>query len=368
VLLFCSAGDGSILMIVTAQGMVTSVGSDAFTACASIRAGLTRPQLLEDFPMGNLETMEESFLVGHPVAGLTDGFVLFGRWSLLLDRAITSLWSTSQVPGPDETRFWQSTALIVVLPRLGDARFCSEEEDATSLIESAREKLCGSAPVQGSTILPGGRVALASAFRLAGEMLSARRCARVLVAAVDSYLDPLSIDWLWRAGRLKLSDAPAGLSPGEAGACLLVEADWAARERGARTIFHVRGLGEAKDPDAHTDRDAVGRGLAKAALSSLAEAGITEAFCGDIVSDHNGESWRAIEYGGACTLLKSRFGTSIREIFPAQSIGDVGAASAAVALCVAGRSFVRGYASSHKALVLCSTEFGESAALLVTSS
>lgn len=354
-------------MLVTALGLMTPVGWDTVTACASIRAGLARPSLLEDFPLGNIETATDTFPVGHTVTGLTDGFVLLGRWGRLLDGALESLWSSGQVPGPDDAGFWQATASIVVMPPLVGARMDNADDDEGEAMLLARACLRGPLARQDTMVLAGGSVGIVPALRKAQALLRARQFSRVLIAAVDSYIDPLSISWLLESRRLKYEDVPAGLQPGEAAACVLLETEPAARERGAAPILRVSGLGEGRDASITDEATNVGRGLAGAIESGLAEAAIKGLFAGDIISDQNGEAWRAQEFGGACAQLAGRLSPATRTVYPARSLGDVGAASAAVALAVAGRSFARGYASSRQALILASSERGESAALVVTA-
>jgi 3-oxoacyl-[acyl-carrier-protein] synthase I len=357
-------------MLVTALGMMTSVGWDAPSACAAIRAGVIRPKPLDDWSLDSIATTSEVFPTGHPVAGYTDGFVMLGRWSRLFDGALQSLWTTSQTPGPADADFWQKTALVVILPRLNDVRFGTEEEDDVGLaafVDHAARTFRRRVGVQSCAVLASGKVGLVPALRFAHEQLRERRADRVLVAAVDSYLDPMTLDWLAASRRLKSDEQPAGLSPGEAGACLLMEAEAAARERSASAILHICGMAEGVDPSIYDDDPNLGLGLASAAQQSLDEARMTHAFSGDLISDQNGETWRATAYGIARSRLTSRLSDGVREIFPAQSIGDVGAASTAVALCVAGRSFVRGYAMTEQTLVLNSTERGQSVALLVAA-
>jgi 3-oxoacyl-[acyl-carrier-protein] synthase-1 len=357
-------------MLVTALGMMTSVGWDALTACAAIRAGVSRPKPVDDWSLDSIATTLEVFPTGHPVAGYTDGFVMLGRWSRLFDGALQSLWTTSQTPGPEDAGFWKRTALVVVLPRLTDVRFGTEEEDGEGLAafaDHAARTFLRRVGVQSCNVVASGRVGLVPALRFAREQLRERSADRVIVAAVDSYLDPMTLDWLAASRRLKHEEQPAGLSPGEAGACLLIESEGAARERSASAVLHICGMAEGADPSIYDDDPNLGLGLASAVRQSLDEARIDHAFSGDLISDLNGETWRATAYGIARSRLTSQLSDGVREIFPAQSIGDVGAATSAVALCVAGRSFARGYAMSQQTLVLNSTECGQSVALLVSA-
>jgi 3-oxoacyl-[acyl-carrier-protein] synthase-1 len=354
------------MLSVTAVGMITSVGWDAPTACASIRAGLSRPAPVDDFEVADMEEMRSIALTGHPIVNYTDGFVMFGRWHRLFDGAIESLWATDAVPALSARDFWRETGVIVVTSRLNDRRFGTEDEPAVdmSFVQRMIERNFGDAIAPALVAaIPAGRVGMADAVGGAARWLTGRKCARVLIVAVDTYLDPITLEWLFDNRRLKDDDRPAGLSPGEAGACVLVESDAAAAARDVQVLMQVIGVGRGSDFSIYDEQRNVGRGLAQAVGESFDQAGI-QAFAGDIVTDLNGEVWRATEYGGGRVLLRSRFGEAVKDVLPALSIGDVGAASAAVALCVAARSFVRGYATGEHVLVLGSTERGESAAFL----
>jgi 3-oxoacyl-[acyl-carrier-protein] synthase-1 len=304
------------------------------------------------------------------VANYTDGFVMLGRWHRLFDGAIESLWSTRAVPERSDREFWRDTAVVVVTSRLADGRFGTEAEPDvdTAFVRSMIERNFGDtlSPDLVAAV-PAGRVGVAAALGGAGRWFAERKCSRTLIVAVDSYLDPITLEWLLGDRRLKDGDHPAGLSPGEAGACLLLETDAAAVAREAPVLMRLAGVGRGSDYSIYDEQRNVGRGLAQAVTESLDQAGIREPFTGDIIIDLNGEVWRATEYGGARVLLRPRLGEVLNEVTPAVSIGDVGSASAAVALCIAARSFVRGYATGDKTLVLISTERGESAAFVTQS-
>jgi 3-oxoacyl-[acyl-carrier-protein] synthase-1 len=108
-----------------------------------------------------------------------------------------------------------------------------------------------------------------------------------------------------------------------------------------------------------------GVSLSKAIQQALQADGATASFSGDLISDHNGEEWRAVELAGARLLLDTQLNRDASLILPAACIGDVGAASGAVAVGVAVRAFMRNYASSDRVLVLCSSDHGDVGAILL---
>lgn len=181
-------------------------------------------------------------------------------------------------------------------------------------------------------------------------------------AAVDSYLDPLTLSWLLEHGRLKSDDNPVGLVPGEAGVCMLLEH----RSTQRPSIMQILGLGQARGPSWYEDEPAkLGAALGKAIEESLSGLKRSKIFEGDIISDHNGENWRAADLTYARHRLHPFLSNVPPPIFPALSLGDVGAASSAVGLAVAAHTFARNYANGPNTLVLSRTELGEAASFLV---
>lgn len=356
---------------VTARGMVTSVGFDAPSSCAAIRAGLARPHPLEYFQALDLETNELTQVVGHPVRGFTDGFNLVGRWLRLAYGAVDAL--ADSVPPPGDAAFWSRTGLLVVVPPVDTARFQNEDEKdpAAAIRDSFIAPLLRrlKAPLDAKLVDVGGLgpAGLGTTLRLASDWLSRSVADRVLVVAVDSMLDPLTLQWLARTQRLKTEELAVGLMPGEAAVALLVEADAAARRRNARVWGRISSFATAKEPNAFAEgKQNSGRGLAQA----VREVVLTftpkgTAFIGDLYSDHNGESWRALEWGTAAHRLAGVAAPS-RMHLPATSLGDVGAASGPVAVCCALHDHWRRFSKAPTSLVVSSSDTGEVTAIAVT--
>ena len=75
-----------------------------------------------------------------------------------------------------------------------------------------------------------------------------------------------------------------------------------------------------------------------------------------------GEEWRARELTGARIKLGARFDPA-RFVMAASSLGETGAASGAIGVCLAARSFARSYDSNGHALVISSSEHGHVGAI-----
>jgi len=91
---------------------------------------------------------------------------------------------------------------------------------------------------------------------------------------------------------------------------------------------------------------------------ALVELGPDKPFNGDLISDCNGEEWRAQELGSARMRLGNELGNATRFLFPGSSMGDVGAASAALGICLGVRALQRGYARGDQSLVIASSDYG----------
>ena len=78
------------LSTVSSLGLVSNLGRDVRTACASARAGVARLSPLQDVVAFHPDDLEAP-LVGAPVAGLTDGFVATGTFLRLADAALADL-------------------------------------------------------------------------------------------------------------------------------------------------------------------------------------------------------------------------------------------------------------------------------------
>ncbi|MFL5348293.1 MAG: hypothetical protein ACJ8AT_26155, partial [Hyalangium sp.] len=299
-----------------------------------------------------------------PIHGYTEGFNMVGRWLRLARGAARDLLGTTGLPEAKDTRFWQKTGLITVTPRPNDARFQNEDGEGEEALRKAFL-----APLYNALALPLsqqhldvvglGHAGTATAVHRAVEQLTRGGLDRVLIAAVDSYLDPLTLQWLAGSRRLKTEAVPTGLSPGEAGACLLLETQPSAARRGAVAPVLVTGIATGQESHSFLSGEPnTGVALAACIREALEQSALQGAFRGEVYSDLNGESWRAMEWGSALVRLAGRVAEP-RLHLPCVSVGDVGAASGALGACLAVHELSRGHARTPHALVVSSSEGGE---------
>jgi 3-oxoacyl-[acyl-carrier-protein] synthase-1 len=275
------------------------------------------------------------------------------------------LLRSGAVPDANDSAFWSETAILAATPPPDDAVFLPEEPDGS--LAMLRDGFAGpleavlGIPIRADHIelIHFGRAAVAAAAQLALTRLRNEGAERILVLGVDSLLEPLLLQSLASDDRLKTSENPTGLSPGEGAACFLLETPESAQRRGASVIAKAVNVVTDRDVDPEDDSPpGAGRALARCLRQVLDRLSPSEPFSGDLVLDLNGEAWRAIEWGSAQVQLHGRLGAA-REHLPCSSLGDTGVAHAAIGACFAIHLLQRGVAQSGWSLVVSSSEHGE---------
>ena len=189
-----------------------------------------------------------------------------------------------------------------------------------------------------------------------------------VVAGVDSYLAPETLEWVEACDQLHgggvLNNA-WGFIPGEAAGAVLVGTRDFARRHGLEALGEVVSVGIGQE--AHlikTDAVCIGEGLTQAFRQALQALGpgeqIHNVFC-----DLNGETYRADEYGFTALRTKDRFRAATDFVAPADCWGDVGAASALLYISLAVLSHRKRYGKGPLSMVWASAESGERGAAVI---
>jgi 3-oxoacyl-[acyl-carrier-protein] synthase-1 len=189
-----------------------------------------------------------------------------------------------------------------------------------------------------------------------------------VVAGVDSYISPETLEWLEENDQLHgagpLNNA-WGFIPGEgAGAGLLMRGD-VVYARGLSSFASVRSVGLGAERNRiKTETVCIGEGLTqafRAALGGLPKGTqVTDVYC-----DMNGEPYRADEYGFACLRMKEFFASASDFVSPADCWGDVSAATGPLCMSLAVIAARKAYANGPLAFVWTSAESGERAGALI---
>lgn len=341
-------------------GMVTSVGRDAVSSCASLRAGLSRPSDLHGFRVLSDDATEAIPLVGHPIEGFSDGFAFLGRWlRLALSSLEDLLRQFSDVPAD----FWSETGLLVLVPTYPDQYGAEGTFDGDFFLTNYVDPLLEltKVPISPSArrVLRSDECGLALAtLQVRRELQESRGLKRIILLSADSYVENAALSWLRKEERLKMPDQPDGLIAGEAGVCLMVAP--ASNTRDSAAV--LTGIGYTGGTEA-----LLGQGLAEAVERCLDEAACSRPFRGELFTDLNGESWRAENLGRALVKLQRErlAGNPLQTL--CGSVGDTGIATDLLNLCYAVRARERGYAWSPDALILRASASGAQSALYVAS-
>ncbi len=353
------------VVAVTALGATTSVGWDVVSAAASVRAGLNRAGEVPGAEVLDEETHEPTPVIGHAVRGLTDGFVLFGRWLRLARTAVEDLLRSQTDAAVHRPGYWERSILLLATRTPDETIFLDEWENTIAAIREMLglaliDDLGLSSPPAQIEVLPSGHLAGAAALRRAASRIGVD-CDRALIIGVDTLLDPLILEELDSQHRLKHAGNPAGLAPGEAAAALLLEAADNPERRTAAAF--VRGVSiHERAPSDDDEEPALVGSLRESFFAALDQAGLPE-LSGDLYLDLNGEPWRAHQWGSALIDIQTRFTGQVR--LPAVSVGEVGAATGVLGVCLACRAFSRGYAGDEAAVVLSAGEAGDSACIVL---
>jgi 3-oxoacyl-[acyl-carrier-protein] synthase I len=209
-------------------------------------------------------------------------------------------------------------------------------------------------------VFAAGRAGTVRALAAAFDAIGSRRVDRAVVGGVESKVEPRRLAAAAAAGRLKTEDYPVGVIPGEAAALVSLEAASPASTAEA-LVFAPATAVEAQSFE--RGGPAIGRALAAVLVGAL-DGQVVEG--GSVLVDLNGEPYRATDWAMAVVRTRARAAVDRLDMqLPALWFGDVGAAYPALAMALAARAFVRGYAPGPVALVCASSDGGERAAFAV---
>jgi 3-oxoacyl-[acyl-carrier-protein] synthase-1 len=343
-----SLPSGNAGVHVVALGASTAVGRDPWSTAAAVRAGISgfadHPYMIDTAG----EPMRVAFAPWLDVAcGGCD------RFEALLVPALEQAMAPLTA-GLDRT---VRCAVVLALPSWRPGL-------PDELQEGLRETI--------ARVFPNRFMAIAVyTLGQAGPLLGMQAACRKIVegafdacviAGVDSYSAPETLEWLEATDRLhgagKLNNA-WGFIPGEAaGASLLVSGD-AAERLSLEPLARVLSVGTAFENNRiGTATVCTGEGLTEAFVEGLAglpdDAKVTDLFC-----DMNGEPYRANEFGFAALRTRQLFVSPSDFVSPADCCGDVSAASFPVGVALSTIASLKAYAKGPFAFLWASSDTGE---------
>lgn len=330
---------------ITGVGAVTPIGADAWLSAAAARAGLCgfreHPYLIDD--------------AGEPVR------VACVPW-LDIDMPVVERCVRMLLPAIGEALAGEHElrhiALAIGLPPARPGR----GDDLADRVKAAIAERFGThlSPV---LTFECGHAAALLALDAALKGLRGGSIDACLVAGVDSYIAPRTLEWVENCDQLHgggpLNNA-WGFIPGEASGALLLQPAGARRSLG-----DVVAVGVGRENKLiKTDSVCIGDGLTQAFRAALDALDEGERI-GNVFCDLNGEAYRADEYGFTCLRTKERFRAATDFIAAADCWGDVGAAGGPLHALQAIAACRKGYACGELSMVWASSEGGERAAAVL---
>jgi len=215
-------------------------------------------------------------------------------------------------------------------------------------------------------LLPRGHAAGLMAMQMAAQEISDGDLDICVVAGVDSYHNPDTVEWLDREGMLLSAVNRNGFLPSEAaGACLLASRVVADRH-GLPVLGCLAGAATAMEP--HPIRGSgvcVGEGLSAAIKGVIEHCRVPTGAISATYCDLNGERYRNEEFGYTLLRVQEAFIDAHDYLTPADCWGDVGAASGLCFASLAIAAQQRRYAKGGLPLLWAGSESGYRSAVLM---
>jgi 3-oxoacyl-[acyl-carrier-protein] synthase-1 len=331
---------------VVGLGASTPVGRNAWSSAAAVRAGISgftrHPYMIDS--------------AGEPMV------VALAPW---VDIAVTGVQRLQALLFPAIDQVLQLRAGRA--PQLRTALALALPEERPGLPADYSAQLLGSIQSEyadvftATAVFPNGHAAGLLALQIVIRKLAQGDFDACVLAGVDSYLSPQTLEWLEACDQLHgagpLNNA-WGFVPGEGAGALLLVRNAVADQFHDVLLAQVLGVGTATESNRiKTQTVCIGAGLTRAFQAALQPMAQAEPVS-DIYCDLNGEPYRADEYGFTCLRTKEYFKSASDFVAPADCWGDVSAAGTPLHIALAAIAGDKGYANDSTALVWASSEGG----------
>ncbi len=362
-------------LVITAVGMVSSLGYGVVQSCAAARSGLIRLAELDVDAMDDAEVRPVP-LRGHAIQGLTEGFAGMGRFLRLGDAALADMLEYGALTPellsgahfllhlPDDT---YDEALFEHFERpfysegqLDTVRHRRSEELVAFRAELTRRLPPALLALHGIRATPaaytcsfGGPADFAACLLEAERLLRSRVTERCVLGGIDSHVAGDTLQTLHALGLVQHEHNPDGFFPGEGAAFLVIERFATARARGAPVEAWIGAAAYTREEASRfSGKPPTGAGIFRAISSAYTRLGASAPGIHLGIGNLNGTSHRANDFANALVRLgQAGLPRNFTHWSTATSLGELGAATGAVATCLGVRAFARGYASASHALV-----------------
>jgi 3-oxoacyl-[acyl-carrier-protein] synthase-1 len=323
-------------LAVRAVGMVCSVGLDAASSCAAIRARLARVQ---EIPFMNRMGQPVVAAVAREIAPERIGHE---RLAPLLARAVRECAENARSAGAPAGEL---PPLLVGMDSADRPDY--PEGFAGRFLQDVQAEL-GIPLSKESQVFPEDTAGFFRALGAARTLLESRKAEACIVAAVDSLANGPALNWLQDRGRLKMEKHPDGIIPGEAAAALWVERP----KSGAASIAQIRGFGFGEEPSVLKKGEPHrSEGMTQALRAALSDARTELSRIDFRVGGMTGERKGFMEASTAVARVQKVHKDDFELWVPAEKLGDVGAALPACMAVVAATGIRRGYAPGKSAVL-----------------
>ena len=335
-------------LAIAALGMMTSVGLNARSSCAAMRAGIQNATETRFVAAG-----------GEPLMGMQVPLERMWRGRSRLVRMLTPCIAEclAAVPGAS---FGPLPLLLCVAETGRPGR--DDGLDDTLFHEIAAESAVEFSQSD-SAVIPMGRAAIATAMVSARRILYEAGNEWALIAATDSLLVGETLSALEDGDRLLSAENSNGFIPGEAAAAVLLRRGGAVDDP---ALCLGVGMGTEHAP-IDSEQPLRADGLVSAIRAATIDAGCEFAQLDFRIADLTGEHY----YFKEAALAQSRLLRTTRGEFPlwhpADCIGEVGASFGLIATGLAATAFARGYSPGPLALVHSGSDAGARAAVILKS-
>jgi 3-oxoacyl-[acyl-carrier-protein] synthase-1 len=347
-------------IVITGIGAVSAGGPTVAETCATIRSGIAAIAQSEEFTVADPQGHKLPALCGAAI-GITDGQRRFPRH---LRMAAPACAEALNAAGLDPKLVARSGFYL-----------CLQERDRPGMDNRPEQILLsklggvlGLADLEKrGKVYCAGHAGAFIALEQAVLDLAAGKYASAVIGAVDTYLDEITLEWLLDCKRLKTSTTDRGFLPGEGAAFIVIESARAATTRRKPAVAVLYGPATAVEANSiYDDTPCQGVGLSECIGKTLAQAPELGKKTGLIVCDLNGERYRSLEWGLAAPRALAGIALDPPLVHPTDSIGDTGAASAAINICYAATALARGFAGTADILIWGSSDDGERGSVYMT--
>lgn len=253
-------------------------------------------------------------------------------------------------------------AIFLALPDTAAGRPIDDKRIMNALLEPLGARVAS----RGHAATFRGRAGGISALGSAIAAVESGAVPAAIAGGVDTLFDLAVLAGLASARRLKTASNSDGLIPGEAAAFIAIVRDDAASASGLPTLARVGPVALGEEPGHLGSPEPYrGEGLAAAIRALLTAAALPEPVRA-VYCTMNGESHWGKEWGVAYLRNRDAFDADHGIHHPADSHGDIGAASAAMLLALAADGLARGYRTGP-VMVYASSDTAARGVTLVTA-